>query len=90
MLLHAWRPKSGKRSTRPIHAWHLDASWKKTMATSPFAHEQPISKFLGSDYVFDIPGFQKPYAWNNEQARDPLDDDFRRWTGRRGFTYRNS
>ena len=38
------------------------------------AHEQPISKIFGGDYVFEIPGFQRPYAWTVEQARDLLDD----------------
>ncbi|MCA1358765.1 DUF262 domain-containing protein [Bradyrhizobium sp. IC3069] len=38
------------------------------------AHEQPISKIFGGDYVFEIPGFQRPYAWTVEQARDLFDD----------------
>ena len=44
------------------------------MTTPLSAHEQPISKIFGGDYVFDIPGFQRPYAWTTEQARDLLDD----------------
>jgi Protein of unknown function DUF262/Protein of unknown function (DUF1524) len=44
------------------------------MAAPLSAHEQPISKIFGGDYVFNIPGFQRPYAWSVEQARDLLDD----------------
>ena len=44
------------------------------MPTQLFAHEQPISKIFGGDYVFSIPGFQRPYAWTVEQARDLFDD----------------
>jgi hypothetical protein len=44
------------------------------MVTTLSAHEHPISKIFGGDYVFDIPGFQRPYAWTVEQARDLLDD----------------
>jgi uncharacterized protein with ParB-like and HNH nuclease domain len=38
------------------------------------AHEQPIAKIFGGDYVFHIPGFQRPYSWTTEQARDLLED----------------
>jgi hypothetical protein len=38
------------------------------------AHEQPISKIFSNDYVFRIPGYQRPYAWTTEQARDLFDD----------------
>lgn len=44
------------------------------MASPLSAHEQPISKIFGGDYVFEIPGFQRPYAWTAEQARDLFDD----------------
>jgi uncharacterized protein with ParB-like and HNH nuclease domain len=44
------------------------------MSTQLSAHEQPISKIFGGDYVFSIPGFQRPYAWTVEQARDLFDD----------------
>jgi hypothetical protein len=43
---------------------------KKTLT----AHEQPISKILSDDYVFHIPGYQRPYAWTTEEARELLDD----------------
>ncbi|MBI3444929.1 MAG: DUF262 domain-containing protein [Magnetospirillum sp.] len=38
------------------------------------AQEQPISKIFGSDYVFNIPSYQRPYAWTMDHARDLLDD----------------
>jgi hypothetical protein len=44
------------------------------MPTSLVAHEQSISKIFSGEYVFTIPGYQRPYAWTKEQARDLLDD----------------
>jgi uncharacterized protein with ParB-like and HNH nuclease domain len=44
------------------------------MAAPLSAHEQPIAKIFGGDYVFHIPGFQRPYSWTIEQARDLLED----------------
>jgi uncharacterized protein with ParB-like and HNH nuclease domain len=44
------------------------------MPTTLAAHEQSISKIFGGDYVFQVPGYQRPYAWTTEQARDLLDD----------------
>ncbi|WP_316232891.1 DUF262 domain-containing HNH endonuclease family protein [Bradyrhizobium sp. SZCCHNPS2010] len=44
------------------------------MPTTLAAHEQSISKIFGGDYVFRIPGYQRPYAWTTEQARDLFDD----------------
>jgi hypothetical protein len=44
------------------------------MASPLSAHEQAVSKIFGGDYVFEIPGFQRPYAWTVEQARDLFDD----------------
>jgi Protein of unknown function DUF262/Protein of unknown function (DUF1524) len=44
------------------------------MASPLSAQERPISKIFGGDYVFEIPGFQRPYAWTVEQSRDLLDD----------------
>jgi hypothetical protein len=38
------------------------------------AHEQPISKIFSDDYVFQIPGYQRPYAWTTEQARELFED----------------
>lgn len=38
------------------------------------AHEQSLSKIFSDDYVFHIPGYQRPYAWTTEQARELFDD----------------
>jgi hypothetical protein len=38
------------------------------------AKEQPLSKIFGDDYVFSIPGYQRPYAWTTEQAGELFDD----------------
>ena len=38
------------------------------------AKEQPLSKIFGDDYVFTIPGYQRPYAWTTEQAGELFDD----------------
>jgi hypothetical protein len=44
------------------------------MAKTISAHEQPVSKIFSDDYVFYIPGYQRPYAWTTEQARELFDD----------------
>ena len=38
------------------------------------AHEQPVSKIFSNDYVFQIPGYQRPYSWTTEQARELFED----------------
>lgn len=38
------------------------------------AHEQAVSQIFSDNYVFHIPGYQRPYAWTNEQARELFDD----------------
>lgn len=38
------------------------------------AHEQPISRIFSDDYVFNIPSYQRPYAWTTEQARELFED----------------
>ncbi len=38
------------------------------------AHEVPLHKIFGSDYDFRIPEYQRPYAWEREQATQLLDD----------------
>ena len=43
------------------------------MAKTLVAHEQPIAKIFSDDYVFRIPGYQRPYAWTTEQAQELLD-----------------
>lgn len=44
------------------------------MSRTLVAHEQPISKIFGEDYVFSIPGYQRPYSWTTEQAGELLED----------------
>ena len=38
------------------------------------AKEQSLAKIFGDDYVFTIPGYQRPYSWGKEQAQELLDD----------------
>jgi hypothetical protein len=44
------------------------------MPTALVAHQQPVSRIFSNDYVFSIPGYQRPYAWTTEQARDLFED----------------
>lgn len=44
------------------------------MAQPLTAKEQPLSKIFSDDYVFSIPGYQRPYSWGTEQARELLED----------------
>jgi uncharacterized protein with ParB-like and HNH nuclease domain len=44
------------------------------MPSALVAHEQPVSRIFSNDYVFNIPNYQRPYAWTTEEARDLLDD----------------
>lgn len=38
------------------------------------AKEQPLAKIFSDDYVFTIPGYQRPYSWTTDQARELFDD----------------
>jgi uncharacterized protein with ParB-like and HNH nuclease domain len=38
------------------------------------AHEVPLHKIFSSDYDFRIPDYQRPYAWQVEQAAQLLED----------------
>ena len=38
------------------------------------AQEQSLSKIFSDDYVFHIPGYQRPYAWTTEPAGELIDD----------------
>lgn len=38
------------------------------------AKEQPLLKIFSDEYVFTIPGYQRPYSWTAEQARDLIED----------------
>ena len=44
------------------------------MSKTLSAHEQPVSKIFSDDYVFYIPGYQRPYAWTTEQASELFED----------------
>lgn len=38
------------------------------------AKEQSLAKIFSDDYVFTIPGYQRPYAWGRDQTQELLDD----------------
>lgn len=38
------------------------------------AHEKPLAKIFCGDYDFQVPHYQRPYAWGKEQASELLDD----------------
>jgi len=38
------------------------------------AHQVPLHKIFCSDYDFRIPDYQRPYAWEREQATQLLED----------------
>ena len=38
------------------------------------AHERVIGGIFSDSYAFEIPPYQRPYAWEEEQARDLLND----------------
>ncbi|MCW0386840.1 hypothetical protein NB722_001379 [Xanthomonas sacchari] len=44
------------------------------MSHSLTAKEQPLSKIFSDEYVFTIPGYQRPYSWGVDQAQELLDD----------------
>lgn len=44
------------------------------MSKTLVAHEQSLAKIFSDDYVFRIPGYQRPYSWTTEQARELFDD----------------
>jgi uncharacterized protein DUF262/uncharacterized protein DUF1524 len=44
------------------------------MSRTLVAHEQPLSKIFSDDYVFSIPGYQRPYSWTTEEACELIDD----------------
>ena len=44
------------------------------MANTLTAKEQSLAKIFSDDYVFTIPGYQRPYAWGVEQAQELFDD----------------
>lgn len=44
------------------------------MSHSLVAKEQSIAKIFSDDYMFTIPGYQRPYSWTTEQAGELFDD----------------
>lgn len=44
------------------------------MSPTLTAKEQSLAKIFSDDYVFTIPGYQRPYAWGRDQAQELLDD----------------
>ena len=38
------------------------------------AHERSIGRILSDDYAFEIPPYQRPYAWEEDQTRELLTD----------------
>lgn len=38
------------------------------------AKEQELKRIFSDDYLFEIPAYQRPYAWTAEQASELLDD----------------
>ena len=38
------------------------------------ANEKNLVKVFNDDYIFDIPRYQRPYAWGREQVDDLMDD----------------
>jgi len=44
------------------------------MTTKIEAHERNIGDIFSDLYQFEIPPYQRPYAWEEEQARELLND----------------
>src|SRR5207248_9860789 len=44
------------------------------MTTKIEAHERNIGEIFSDLYQFEIPPYQRPYAWEEEQARELLND----------------
>lgn len=44
------------------------------MSNTLTAKEQTLAKIFSDEYVFTIPGYQRPYSWGNDQAQELLDD----------------
>ncbi|NOX41101.1 MAG: DUF262 domain-containing protein [Alphaproteobacteria bacterium] len=38
------------------------------------AKEQKLKRIFSDDYLFEIPAYQRPYAWTTEQTSELLDD----------------
>lgn len=44
------------------------------MPKAPSAVEVPIKDIFSSNYLFNIPGYQRPYAWTTQQAGEMFED----------------
>ena len=44
------------------------------MRSNISAHEYPLSRIFGDDFLYKVPNFQRPYAWEWEQARELFED----------------
>ncbi|WP_336966653.1 DUF262 domain-containing HNH endonuclease family protein [Sphingobium aquiterrae] len=44
------------------------------MASTLSAHEKKVGQIFSDEFQFNIPGYQRPYAWTPEQAGELLDD----------------
>lgn len=44
------------------------------MSETLTAKEQSLAQIFSDEYVFTIPGYQRPYAWGEDQTRELLDD----------------
>ena len=44
------------------------------MSTKIKGAEYPLSKIFSSDFDYEIPSFQRPYAWTEEETGDLFDD----------------
>lgn len=62
-----YHPAESAQHADPIH---LEAQLTHTLT----AKEQSLAKIFSDDYVFTIPGYQRPYAWGKDQAQELLDD----------------
>ena len=38
------------------------------------AHERSVGQIFSDDYAFEIPPYQRPYAWEKDQTRELLSD----------------
>jgi hypothetical protein len=67
---------------------HDNHSFKAVFNTGSFvtnkieAHEQNIARIFSDSYEFEIPPYQRPYAWETEQARELLMIYSMPWTTR--------
>ena len=44
------------------------------MPKSPTAVEVPVKDLFSSSYLFNIPGYQRPYSWTETQTEELFED----------------